>query len=131
MVTVIRGEDSNESRGGSMQVRKFVGKRVSVDEVKAMAGESCFFDAGDYDDTDFAVAMIMLRNFQCQITDRYGYNAYSVNLFLDGNRISSIQRVGHIHMCGGQGMDDELRRFPHRTLEKEAGEKLSRVMAIC
>lgn len=111
-----------------MQVRKFMGKRVSIDEIKVMVGASRFYDAGDHDDTDFAVAMIMLRNFECQITDRFGYNAYSLSVYLDEDRISSIQRVGHVHMCG-QGMDDELRRFPHRTLEMEAEEKLSGVVA--
>lgn len=114
-----------------MQVRKFMGKRVSIDEIKAMVGSSCFFDAGDHDDTDFAVAVVVLRDFECKITDRFGYTDFSMNLYLDGDRISSIQRVGHVHMCGGQGMDDDLKRFPHATLEKEASEKLSRVMARC
>jgi hypothetical protein len=27
-------------------------------------------------------------------------------------------------MCGGQGSDDELKRFPHRTLEEEAYQAL-------
>lgn len=32
------------------------------------------------------------------------------------NQIVKIQRMAHCHMCGGQGSDDELKRFPHGTL---------------
>jgi len=110
--------------GYGMQVRNFVGKRVCLDAVKTMAGESCFYEAGEHDDTEFAVAVIMLRNFESELTDRFGFTDYSVGIYIDGDRIVSLERVGHIHMCGGQGMDDELRRFPHRSLEQEAEDKL-------
>lgn len=110
-----------------MQVRDFVGKRVCIDKIIEMTGANRFFDAGDYEDTELAVAVFMLRDFECGMTDRYGFTDYSLAVYLDGDRISFLQRVGHVHMCG-QGMDDELRRFPHRALEKEASEKLREVL---
>ena len=112
-----------------MQVRNFVGKRVCLDAVKAMTGPSCFYEAGDHDDTDLAVAVLMLRDFECEITDQFGYTDYSLGIFLDEDRIVSLERVGHVHMCCGQGMDSELRRFPHKTLEKEAEDLLKKVLS--
>jgi len=112
-----------------MQVRNFVGKRVCLDEVKAMAGESRFYEAGDHDDTELAVAVLMLRDFECEMTDRFGNTDYSLSIFLDEDRIVSLGRVGHVHMCGCQGMDSELRRFPHKTLEKEAEDLLKKMLS--
>jgi len=111
-----------------MQVRDFKGKRVCLDEIKAMTGPSRFYEAGDHDDTEFAVAVIMLRDFECEITDRFGNTDYSLSVFLDEDRIVSLDRVGHVHMCGGQGIDSELRRFPHKTLEKEAEDLLKKML---
>jgi hypothetical protein len=110
-----------------MQVRNFVGKQVCLDAVKAMAGSSCFYEAGDYDE-EFAVAMIMLHDFDSELTDRFGYSDYSLSIFLDEDRIVSLERVGHVHMCGGQGLDDELKRFPHKSLEQEAEDLLKKML---
>jgi hypothetical protein len=111
-----------------MQVRDFKGKRVRLDEIETMAGSNCFYEAGDYDEA-FAVAVVALTDFNCEITDRFGYSDYSLGIFLDGDRIVSLERVGHVHMCGGQGMDSELRRYPHKTLEREAKDKLMTVLS--
>lgn len=111
-----------------MRVRDFKGKRVCLDEIKAMTDPSHFYEAGDHDDTEFAVAVIMLHDFGCELTDRFGYTDYSLTVFLDDDRIVSLDRVGHVHMCGGQGMDDELKRFPRRTLENETEDKLKKVL---
>jgi len=111
-----------------MQVRNFVGKPVCLDAVKAMVGESCFYEAGDHDESEFTVAVLMLHDFESEMTDRFGYSDYSLSIYIDENRIVSLERVGHVHMCGGQGMDTELRRFPHKTLENEAEEKLQKIL---
>lgn len=112
-----------------MQVRNFVGKRVCLDEVKAMAGESRFYEAGDHDDTELAVAVLMLRDFECEMTDpSKGYDP----IFVEEDRQAVIciaKSVGHVHMCGCQGMDSELRRFPHKTLEKEAEDLLKKMLS--
>ena len=110
-----------------MQVRNFVGKQVCLDKIEAMAGSSCFYEAGDYDE-EFAVAVVALTDFKCEMTDRSGYTDYSLTVYLDDDRIVLLDRVGHVHMCG-QGMDSELRRFPHKTLEKESEEKLKKILA--
>jgi hypothetical protein len=111
-----------------MQVRNFVGKRACLDEVVAMAGADCFYEAGDYDET-FAVAVVALTDFKCEMTDRFGNTDYSLSIYLDEDRIVSLERVAHVHMCGGQGMDDELRRFPHTSLEQEADDKLKKILS--
>jgi hypothetical protein len=54
-----------------MQVRQFVEKRVNIDNIKMLAAERCFSNAGDYDDTEFAVAVIMLKEFEREMTDRF------------------------------------------------------------
>jgi hypothetical protein len=110
-----------------MQIRDFKGKRVCLDKIEAMAGSSCFYEAGDYDEA-FAVAVVALTDFNCEMTDRFGFTDYSLVVYLDEDRIVSLERVGHVHMCGGQGMDSELRRFTHKSLEQEADEKLKTVL---
>ncbi len=45
-----------------------------------------------------------------------GYDAFSVLLELSGPQVRSVKRIGHVHMCGGQGCDDELYRFPLRYM---------------
>jgi hypothetical protein len=58
-----------------------------------------------------------------------GRNAYSIQLSLDEqDRIVNIQRVGHCHMCGGQGQDDDLDVFPHNTLDEELDQVLIQVV---
>lgn len=53
-----------------MQELNYVGTQVNLDAVKALAG---FYEAGDHDDSEFAVAVIMLRDFESEMTDRFGY----------------------------------------------------------
>ena len=56
--------------------------------------------------------------------DKAGYTGYSIVLQLDQNRerIVEIERIGHCHMCGGQGADYPLARFPHQLVEEAARE---------
>jgi hypothetical protein len=49
-------------------------------------------------------------------------------VYLDGNRIVRIDRVGHCHMCGCQWTHDVLDRFPHRTLEEGAQEVMTEAL---
>jgi hypothetical protein len=115
------------SPGGKMKTRPFIGKTVSLEKLRMAQAEIC--PCGKYDD-EFTVAEVFLSDFECCITDRTGRNAYSIQLYLDEqDRIIRIQRVGHCHMCGGQGSDDELKRFPHRTLEEEAYQVLTDLLS--
>ena len=101
-----------------MKTRPFIGKTVSLEKLETVDAE--IYPRGKYDD-EFTVAEIFLSDFECCGMDRTGRNAYSIQLYLDSrNRIVEIVRIGHCHMCHGQGSDDELKRFPHRTLEEEA-----------
>jgi len=108
-----------------MKKKDFLGKAISSDKIKDI--EVFKNPPGTYDD-NFLVLEIFLNDFTCDnFTDRTGRNAYSLRLFLDGENIIKINRIGHCHMCG-QGSDDELSRFPHKTLEEEAEDVLSSLL---
>jgi hypothetical protein len=109
------------SPGGKMKTHPFIGKTVSLEKLRMAEAE--ISPRGEYD--EFTIAEVFLSDFECNGTDSEGRNAYSIQLYLDEqDRIAKIQRMGHCHMCGGQGSDDELKRFPHRTLEEEADQAL-------
>jgi hypothetical protein len=113
--------------GERMKTRSFIGKSVALEDVQSADG-LVWHDVEDYDE-EYAVAEIFLRDFDCDgHTDGAGMNAYSVRLYLDGERIAKIERVGHCHMCGGQGSDDELDRFPHQSLEEEAQDVINHLL---
>lgn len=56
------------------------------------------------------------------------YNAYSLEVHVVDGRISDVARIGHCHMCGGQGVDDELSEFYSPNLEAEAEEALKSIV---
>jgi len=106
-----------------MKKRYFVGKHIVPAKLNDYKLD--INPPGSYDD-EFITAEIFLYNFDCDMTDRTGRNAYSLRLYLDNDyKIVDIVRVGHCHMCNGQGSDDDLRTFPHKTLEEEAEDFLS------
>lgn len=116
-----------------MRKRDFLNKQVTLEKLKEYLIES-YSDPEDYDDErvigkNRQSAEIYLSEFECYVTDRAGRNAYSLVIHLVNDRICDIERVGHIHMCGGQGSDDVLNRFPHASLEKEA-ENILKELAI-
>ena len=109
-----------------MRKRAFIGKSVSLEELRNIDAD--LYPVGEYDD-HYAMAEIFLKNFDCDaFTDRTGRNAYSIQLYLDKERIVEIERIGHCHMKGGQGSDDVLSRFPHQTLEEEAQDILTELL---
>lgn len=112
-----------------MRTRSCIGKTVSLSKLTKKISASdydYFYDKGDYDE-DYSVAEIFLNDFDCPgNTDKFGRNAYSILLFLNGDKIKKVQRVGHCHMCSGQGSDDELLRFPHKSLEEEAEQLITK-----
>ena len=61
-------------------------------------------------------------------TDESGFNFYSILIHLEGERIVDIERIGHCHMCGGQGVDSTLDEFPHETLEAEAEVEIASIL---
>lgn len=107
-----------------MRKRNFLNKRVSIEKLKEYLidtdcdPEDC--DEGSVVKINRQSAEIYLSEFECYATDRTGRNAYSLVIHLVNDHIYDVERVGHIHMCGGQGSDDVLSRFPHASLEKEA-----------
>ncbi|MFC1652773.1 hypothetical protein ACFL3F_03635 [Planctomycetota bacterium] len=114
---------TNNWEGGIMNLDQFIGKSVELKDHEAdiyAPGES---------DREFTVAEVFLWDFECDGTDSEGRNAYSIQLYLDEqDRIVRIQRVGHCHMCGGQGSDDSLEVFPHPTLEEEAYQIITKLV---
>ena len=110
-----------------MKTRPFIGKTVSLEKLQKIDAE--IHPRGKYGD-EYTVAEIFLNDFECCITDKTGRNAYSIQLSLDAdNRIAKIERIGHCHMCHGQGSDDDLKRFPHSTLEEEAYQVLTDLLS--
>jgi len=105
-----------------MNMVSFIGKTVNREQLTVYEAEvSAPGELG----RELTVAEVFLWDFECDGTDSEGRNAYSMELCLDEqDRIVRIQRVGHCHMCGGQGSDDNLDRFPHQTLEDEARQVL-------
>jgi len=109
-----------------MRQRQFVGKKISLERLEDIA--ETMLPRGERDD-DYSVAEIFLNDFEIDVhTDRTGRNAYSIEIYLDNDRIKKIIRIGHCHMCGGQGSDDELTRFPHKSLEEEAEDLLNSIL---
>jgi len=94
--------------------KDFIGRSVDLEYAK---------EYYSYDEFSMDMPFLekFLGDFDCDgFTDKRGFTHYSVQIFLVGSKIVDVLRIGHCHMCGGQGSDDELRVFPHRSLEDEA-----------
>ena len=101
-----------------MNIEQFIGKTVNQEQLTEH--EADIYAPGEYS-CELTMAEVFLWDFECNGTDSLGCNRYSIQLHLDEqDQITRIQRVGHCHMCGGQGSDDDLDVFPHPTLEDEA-----------
>ncbi len=123
LVAVLKSRDNVCCLEVKMKTRSFIGKTILRRDLRMVDAE--IYPRGQYDD-DYTIAEVFLRDFQCCITDRSGRNAYSIQLYLDSqSQVAKIVRIGHCHMCHGQGSDDELKRFPHRTLEDQAHKVLT------
>jgi len=101
-----------------MWTNSFLGKSLDLHKAKQL--DTYQYNPPGETDDEYASCEIYLNDFDCETTDSMGRNAYSILIYLDGTQIVKIVRIGHCHMCGGQGSDDELTHFPHQTLEKEA-----------
>ena len=101
-----------------MNIEQFIGKAIYRKQLEAYDAD--VHAPGEYSH-ELTMAEVNLWDFECNGTDCTGRNAYSIQLFLDEqDQIVNIQRVGHCHICGGQGSDDDLDVFPHESLEEEA-----------
>lgn len=58
-----------------------------------------------------------------------GFNAFSIELLLERDAIKDIQRMGHVHMCGGQGTDKELKKFPRADIEEQAFKEVESIIS--
>jgi hypothetical protein len=109
-----------------MKKCQFIGKQIKLDEAKAIAtGMGVEFS---YDPEEQHIEMFLSDFEFVGNMDKTGRNGYSLEIDMDGNTIIEITKIGHCHMCSGQGSDDELRRFPHKSLEAQAQEILSRIL---
>jgi len=92
--------------------REFIGKPIDL-----LAGGELGFCSQD---DDYQSLEIGLSDYETGMTDKAGFTGYTLTVVLDDVRVVDIYRTGHCHMCGGQGTDSDLRRFPHASLEDEA-----------
>jgi hypothetical protein len=98
-----------------MRKGDFIGKLICEGKVGNIKGIEA------KDEEEKSAHEIFLHDFPFEgWTDKAGFNAYSIVLAIADGRITDVQRIGHIHMKGGQGSDEELIIFPHRSLEREA-----------
>ena len=116
-----------------MKIAQFIGKQMNLSAAEVIAIEMGFDfwynppaeQSGEYGHVEIYLSHFDLKG---QHMDKTGRNAYSLEIDTEGNRIVSIVRMGHCHMShSGQGSDDELQRFPHKSLEAEAQEVLERL----
>ena len=115
-----------------MRKKDFIGKTINVSKLQEVADNFIFAvveeDGNEhmwtfyYDDNpEYTNAEIILYDWHCNdCYDNSGYNAYSLKVIVDGDKIIKLIRIGHCHMCGNEGSDDELMRFPYHSLEAEA-----------
>ncbi|MFX0199196.1 MAG: hypothetical protein ACFFCW_23995 [Candidatus Hodarchaeota archaeon] len=106
------------------RLKSFVGKLVDVNKAKTNGFE--------YDDTENGKPVLekYLSEFEMTgVYDKDGFNGYSIELRLKGDKIVSIRRIAHCHMCGGQGVDRMKRKFPQASLEEEAYEEIQNILS--
>jgi len=100
-----------------MKTRNFIGKRISLEKLEELADE--IYPPGEYDDFNL-VAKLYLKNFEYQMTHKIRRKAYSIQMYIDNDKVLGIQRLGHCHLYGGGCSDDALLRFPYMKLEEES-----------
>jgi hypothetical protein len=111
-----------------MKKRDYLGKRIDVDRLQNCSDNFSFpeeIEEGEsyyYDDGQYTKAEIFLNEFELNdCYDANGYNFYSLKIVVDVDKVIKLIRVAHCHMCGNEGSDDELSRYPYNSLEVEAG----------
>ena len=103
-----------------MEKRNFIGKTIDVSKI-GMLAFACYFEKT----FPCPVIEIDLNDFNHKvITDEANFDSYSLRVELAGNRVTDIKRIGHHDIAGGHAADDELSRFPYRSLEDQAQERL-------
>ncbi|MFB3786691.1 MAG: hypothetical protein ACE15F_09995 [bacterium] len=122
-----------------MKKRSFIGKYVDITKVDKLL----WCEYGDYEeyddnwvDNDDADNENKMKSVEIYLpypedninTERSGYNMFSVVLILKENKIVNLKRIGHCHMCGGQGTDDELRKYPCPALEEAAEKSIQEII---
>lgn len=108
-----------------MRKKGIIGRRVDLSKI-GKEDLSITYEENMY---DYPSIEVFLSDFVYDgPTDRYGYNAYSVLIFLENEKVKDVQRMGHLHMCGGQGSDFDMSRFPHPGLEAEAEKRLKKLV---
>ena len=127
-----------------MRTKELIGKKIDVTRLQNAADDFSFPEETEddeikyskqdieglsdfnYDFDQFTRAEIELVDYECDdYYDKNGYNKYSLRIIVDGDKIIKIMRIGHCHEHDGGGSDDILKRFPHNSLEAEAGEYMS------
>jgi hypothetical protein len=97
-----------------MRAKDFIGKRIDVSKVGMLAFATCYQKTFDH-----PVIHIDLNDFDKKAdTDRY-----SIRVDLTDNQISAIRRIGH-RDDRGESAEAEVFRFPYKSLENEAQDRL-------
>ena len=111
-----------------MNKREFIGKKLNLVRLQNCSDNFSFpeEDLGEgeepyYENGEFTKAEIFLQDFvNDDCYDVHGYNFYSIKIIVDGDKVIKLQKIAHCHECNNEGSDDELSRFPYKSLEKEA-----------
>ncbi len=87
----------------------YEGNVISIDKAKKAGWDHYEIDENDFVlEKSFDISEQHLEGF----VDELGYNGYSVVIHLEGSTIKEIDKIGHIHMGGGEGTDETLGDFP-------------------
>jgi hypothetical protein len=104
-----------------MTKSEFLGKRVNFERLKDI-----FYRETNAGDVHYKV---FLKDYDFEHADqKSGMNFFSLVLRVDGDKLADIKKIGHSHMCSGEGTDSDLRAFPFSSLEREAKLILSDVV---
>jgi hypothetical protein len=102
----------------AMRKQDFIGTLISEDKVAEVEGIE--IDWAEDEEGNSAMEVFLSEFPYDGWPDKAGFNAYSIRLVAPEGRITSVLRIGHVHMKGGEGYDEELPVFPLRSLEREA-----------
>jgi|GEM_PF-88010 len=100
-----------------------IGRRIDLKK----AEENDF----DFDDSNYENPVLHLPLFDFETgnsTDRNGFNAYAVVIFLENMVVKGFQRVGYLQFRGGGSIDCKLDMFKSHFLEDEAERKIMKIL---
>jgi len=110
-----------------LKVSDYLGKEFNLN-----AYVDYYWEVGEYDRAFYAdvkdnhsAAEVYLTDWTEDYSERVGYNAFSLLVLLEENKVVQVLRIGHWHEQE-EGCDSKVTRFS-RSLEQEADEEMNRL----